>query len=309
MRKILVTAISGNIGNGILKILKPQNCLLYGCDVNEFAAGMDLVQEYWQSKYAVQEGYLEELLEKCRHYGITHLIPVNEREIEVIGKERKKFEDIQVKVLIQSQEILNQCLDKYKTMQLLADHGLDVPDTYLIKDEIPYEEKCYICKPRKSNGSKGISVYQSKRDIVEQAGADFIYQEYINSDEEYTIGVFKNNNTVNVISFLRKLKDGYSYQVELSENESIVKIAHRVADLLELKGFINIQLRHLNGRYFIFEINPRISGTVRFRHLLGFQDVLWWLDLVDQKETEPYQSIYHKAIGIRELNEKYLILE
>ncbi len=117
---------------------------------------------------------------------------------------------------------------------------MDVPDTYLIKDEIPYEEKCYICKPRKSNGSKGISDYQSKRDIVEQAGADFIYQEYINSDEEYTIGVFKNNNTVNVISFLRKLKDGYSYQVELSENESIVKIAHRVADLLELKGFINI---------------------------------------------------------------------
>lgn len=42
MRKILVTAVSGDIANGILKILQEQDAELYGCDVNSIAAGMDL---------------------------------------------------------------------------------------------------------------------------------------------------------------------------------------------------------------------------------------------------------------------------
>ncbi len=38
MRRILVTAISGDIGNGILKILKENGETGFGCDVNAYAA-------------------------------------------------------------------------------------------------------------------------------------------------------------------------------------------------------------------------------------------------------------------------------
>ena len=43
--------------------------------------------------------------------------------------------------------------------------------------------------------------------------------------------------------------------------------------------------------------------------MLGFNDVLWWLDLLDGKHTEPYTCPYRTAVGIRELNEKMLIKE
>lgn len=313
MRKILVTAISGDIGNGILKILKSEDNILYGCDVNEIAVGMDLVEEFWQCRYAVEEGYVDELLEKCIRYGITHLIPVNEREIEVIGSQRHRFEQADIKVVIQSQRILEICLDKYATAEFLADNGFDVPATYTSVSRRLDTDKRYICKPRKSNGSKDIFVFSGSEAhnsvITDRISDSCILQEYIESDDEYTVGLFRQEPTVNIIIFRRKLKDGYSSQVELTENDTIYNMAVKIAKLLELEGYINIQLRRKDDRYYIFEINPRISGTVRFRHMLGYTDVLWWLDLLDQNEIKPYLQKYKKALGVRELNEKFLFLE
>ncbi len=307
MRRILVTAVSGNIGYGILKILQSEDHVLFGCDVNEIAAGMDLAEEFWQCKYAVDDGYIEELLMRCKEHGITHLIPVNEREIERIGQERKKFEEIHVKVVIQTQKVLDICLDKYATARFLSEHGFDVPATYT--DNTFKEAGKYILKPRKSNGSKNLVLLASKEEIPDQIEKDYILQEYIESEEEYTIGVFRHSQTINVIAFLRQLKDGYSSQVELTEEKELIRIAERAAQAFDLEGYINIQLRKKDGKYYIFEINPRISGTVRFRHMLGYTDVWWWLDLLDGMEVASYQNRYKRAVGVRELNEKFLILE
>lgn len=178
--------------------------------------------------------------------------------------------------------MLDICLDKSVTAKFLSEHGLDAPHTYADKREIPENgerdmgdtqseiQKRYILKPIKSNGSKNIRLFESVWEIPKEIGSDCILQEYIESAEEYTVGVFRQKETVSVISFLRQLRD---------------------------------------GRYYIFEINPRISGTVRFRHMLGFTDVLWWLDLLDGITVDPWKSAYKRAVGIRELNEKFLILE
>ena len=54
LRRILVTAISGDIANGILKILfEDKSNELYGCDVNEFAIGMIYVKQFWKCRYAI----------------------------------------------------------------------------------------------------------------------------------------------------------------------------------------------------------------------------------------------------------------
>lgn len=326
MRKILVTAVSGDIANGILKILQEQDAELYGCDVNSIAAGMDRVKKFWQSRYAVEEGYTEELLGKCLEYGITHLIPVNEREIEVVSDNRKLFEEHGIKIVIQDERILDICLDKYKTAQLLTDNGFDVPGTYVNPCLIEVDGSSYICKPRKSNGSKGIQIYSAgeiadikKRYYADETafnnindniqGEDCVYQRYIDSDEEYTIGVFRDIAVINTIAFRRELKNGYSNIVKLSNAGEYAELAIRIAKLLNLKGYINIQLRKKDDRLYIFEINPRISGTVRFRHMLGFTDVLWWLDMLDNIAVPEFRCEYNEAVGIRELNEKYVILK
>ncbi len=308
MRKILVTAISGDIGNGVLKILKDTGDELYGCDVNRIAVGMDLVKVFWQSSYAVSENYIGELAEKCSEYGITHLIPVNEREIEVIDRNRKPFEERGIRLVMQSNRVLGTCLDKYLTAEELRKNGLPAPETFIRHADLPDPEAVYIVKPRRSNGSKHIMKGKGS-ELSDEFDGDYVYQAYIDSDDEYTVGVFRDGDVLNTIAFRRQLKNGYSNLVELVHDEELDRIAAECARLFDLTGYINIQLRKKDGRYFIFEINPRISGTVRFRSMLGFNDVLWWLDLLDGKHTEPYTCPYRTAVGIRELNEKMLIKE
>ena len=139
---------------------------------------------------------------------------------------------------------------------------------------------------------------------------EFILQEYLPDEgQEYTVGVFSDGENVNTIIFRRKLKDGYSAFVEYVEDDTISNMAIQIAHNIKLKGYINIQLRKKGGLNYIFEINPRISGTVVFRDMLGFRDVIWWLDLIDGKRVPKYENKWKRAIGIRELNEKYVIQE
>ena len=42
-------------------------------------------------------------------------------------------------------------------------------------------------------------------------------------------------------------------------------------------GSINIQLRMTKNGPILFEINPRLSGTLVFRDKMGFNDLRWWV--------------------------------
>lgn len=309
MRKILVTAISGNIGYGILKILRERNeGVLYGCDVNAIAAGMDLVEVFWKCRYAVDDGYIDEMLEQCRKYGITHVIPANEREIERISKERERFLSNGIRLLILRAELLDIFLDKYHTAEYLKRNGFLVPATYIDPGKVSFGNgKYYICKPRRSNGSRDLKMVMSREQLSRIDLTNQVLQEYIESEEEYTIGVFRSGEVTNTIIFLRKLKNGFSTQVQLTFDEAMDCMARRLAEETGLQGYLNIQLRKKDGEFFVFEINPRISGTVRFRDMLDFSDVLWWLDLVDGIPAVPFHCAYTEALGVRELNEKYLV--
>jgi carbamoyl-phosphate synthase large subunit len=86
-------------------------------------------------------------------------------------------------------------------------------------------------------------------------------------------------------------------------------MAECIAKNLNIVGCFNIQLRKNEGKYYIFEINPRISGTVFFRHGLSFQDVRWWLAHSSNELLFPYIRKYAKAVGIREFNEKIISSE
>lgn len=311
MRKILVTAISGNVANGILKEIQNEEDELYGCDVNDFPVGADIVKKYWKSDYAITPKYIGELLKKCEQYGITHIIPANEEEIIEINRNRIQFDEKGIKLLINSEFIINTFMNKYETYKYLLGIGISVPKTFLFPD-FKEDGKKYIVKFNHSCGSKLIKVITKKSEIEEMDIDPYkiVIQEYMeNADEEYTVGVFSNGEKTVSIAFKRKLKNGYTDFVELIHDRDIERIAECVSYSIKLKGSINLQMRKDKGLYKIFEINPRLSGTVYFRYLLGFEDAKWWLNLIDDDIDFEYEEQYKKAIGVRELNEKFLVKE
>jgi carbamoyl-phosphate synthase large subunit len=52
-------------------------------------------------------------------------------------------------------------------------------------------------------------------------------------------------------------------------------LLRRIADVVELVGAINVQLRVDAEGPKVFEINPRFSSTVGFRDRLGYRDFVW----------------------------------
>ena len=51
-----------------------------------------------------------------------------------------------------------------------------------------------------------------------------------------------------------------------------------LANKINLNGSINIQFKIIKNKIKIFDINPRLSSTVRIRDMLGFQDCVWWIN-------------------------------
>ena len=59
---------------------------------------------------------------------------------------------------------------------------------------------------------------------------------------------------------------------------------------MNLKGSINIQLRIHKEVPMVFEINPRFSSTILFRHLLGFKDLEWSINELFDQDISNYSK-------------------
>lgn len=312
MKTILVTAVSGDVGNSILKCLDNREIRLLGADIGDYPAGIDKVEKLFKVPYATENSYLPKLARICQENLVTHLIPANEEEILKIAGNRSIFHKINVSLLCLELPQLNLCMDKYLLPKRLMEMGLTTPQTFLPHEFCP-DGKDYIVKLRHSSGSRLVKIIKTREELAiikKQYGDNIVVQEYIPSPQsEYTIGVFSTQTQVRSIAFRRELKSGHSQLVELDTSPIFQSLAEATAKKLNIQGCFNIQLRKYQNSYYIFEINPRISGTAYFRHQLGFEDVLWWVKYVSNENIPPYAARYKKAIGIREYKEKFISME
>lgn len=310
--RYLVTAMGGDIGGSVVRCLRKEfpKENLFGCDITPYVAEREEVGRFFlMPPYVEEERYLRTLLQECRQYEITHILPMTEGEIKLFDKYREVFASEGLKIMINRSDILQIAFSKFNTAMAVAKMGLNSPKTWMIEDAI--EELSYpvIIKPDNGCGSRGIQIIHDEQEykIASFQKTDMIVQEYIGTaEEEYTVGLFSNGKDMKSIAFKRSIGyGGMSKRVERIEDRKIDQIVHTVADTFELEGAINIQMRKQDGEYYIFEINPRISSTVGFRYLLGFKDVKWWLDLLDgKKERINYIPEKKPVIGIRTLSEK-----
>ena len=124
-----------------------------------------------------------------------------------------------------------------------------------------------------------VSTQDSTSALRKVFGSDFIWQEHIGSpDDEYTCGVFRTGDgSTRTIVFKRKLSAGITSYAEVVRNEAVERLCVDIAEAIKLSGAINVQLRLRDNQPVVFEINPRFSSTVMFRHVLGYSDLLWAL--------------------------------
>jgi carbamoyl-phosphate synthase large subunit len=279
--KVLVTGCGGDIGQSIGKILKTRSDLfsvVIGADLHLDHAGKFIFDQCLVISKCDSQDYQKMVFEIIQDHSIDIVIPISEPELRKITLKNYQDNYFGKPVIIANQLAREIGFDKKATAEFLFSNHLPFPKTYLISE---YDKGIFpvLIKSRTGSGSKSIHLVNNGEEIsrFKYIYPDFIVQEYLNgADGEFTCGLFRSNKgEIRDIIFNRKLMGGFS-GFGIRQNHPIIsEFLNQLATVLCLRGSINIQLRVVNNQPIVFEINPRFSSTVLFRHLMGFEDLIW----------------------------------
>ena len=166
-------------------------------------------------------------------------------------------------------------------------------------------------------------------DYIKSQGVIPMAQEYVGTpEEEYTVGVLtdmRNGEMIGSIALRRQIMSGLSNRMRVPKRNSkeILVISsgisqgefgdfsdvrgecERIALALGSRGPMNLQCRKHEGKVYVFEINPRLSGTTFMRAMVGRNEP----DILIRQcvEGENFEiAEYKKGMVLRGLIERYI---
>lgn len=279
---ILITGIAGDIGNGIGRILGESTYAenIIGCDIHDQHSGQFVFNACEVIPRADDEGYLKALVSVVKKHKVNVVIPTSEAELRFLFKRGISAELNGIPLIMANKEALRIGFDKLETANFLRNHNLPFPWTETVADHDPRKLPCII-KSRFGAGSQDVRIVGDIHTVapLRLLFADYIWQELVGtSEDEYTCGVYRSSlGDIRTIVFRRRLSAGTTSYGVVEVNPLIDQVCIDIANALKLVGSINVQLRLTSRGAIVFEINPRFSSTVVFRHKLGFEDVIWSL--------------------------------
>lgn len=310
MRRILITGIGGDVACSIIRCLKDSNDPdeIYGMDIKKYTPYMDVIKKAFVAPRYDDESYVPFVEKLFDEYGITHFLPTTEYEISLWNERRDYFEKRGIKLLINNRKIIEICTSKYKTAEFLKEAGIDTPETYYAESYKGGLSYPFIIKSDSGCGSKKLKTIHDEKEWEECEKSGMICQELVgDADNEYTVGVFSDGSVINSITLKRQLGyGGLSVFVEVCDIPGIGELAAKAAKAFDLKGCFNIQLRKQGEKYYVFEINPRLSSTTGFRHKFGFTDAVWWVDSSDGIPVPGYINNAEGMIGVKVMDDVVL---
>jgi carbamoyl-phosphate synthase large subunit len=281
--RFLVTGVSGDVGSAIGRILaeKYPAAERFGTDISGACKWRD--RRIFPVAYALprgaDKGYLACLRKVIELTKATAVIPTSEEELRALSAHSAKISDLPI--LMNEPEIILRCLDKLETARWLDEIGVPVPITKKLLDA-ESSDLPVIVKPRFSRGSKGIEIVRSVerlRLVQKERDNSAVAQSLLDvEDSEFTCALFRAKSDDRTLTMRRTLVGGMTSRIMVEQHEAIDRVLKTILANLPDRALINVQLRMTEKGPYVFEINPRVSGTVMMRHRVGFSDLVWWIE-------------------------------
>ena len=309
---VLVTGVGGGgVGEQILKCLRIANleCRIIGCDMNRASRGLKEVDKAYIVPSASASNYLDCIMTICKMNNVAIIFPGSEPELKVFSENRSIFEDTGICMPLNSPELISTCMDKNKTMEFLKHHGFAVQKYWEMsstEDLDKIDIFPVVIKPSIGGGGSINTFIAQNQNELQMFGKyllelydAFLAQEYVGDvDHEYTIGVMsdRNGHYINSIAVKKSILSGLSNktkipnrtgrkelgdilaissgisQGEIGRFPEVTEPCKQIAVSLGSTAPINIQGRIQKGKFYVFEINPRISGTSPLRAMVGYNE-------------------------------------
>ena len=240
--------------------------------------------------------YIDITLDICKEQKIDALISLNDLELPILAENKKRFEEIGVRVIVSDPEVIDIAFDKYKTAQWVESIGLNAPKTYvtlasakeaLAKGEIAFP---LFMKPRWGSGSIGLEtiedmeeleeVYQQlfkkiKKTILATAsvGDEYIMIQEKLTGKEFGLDVMNDLEGNNVgVSVKQKLamRAGETDKAITVDIPEVYEMGRKIGENLKHIGNLDVDImQRANGDYCVLELNPRFGGGYPFSYEAG----------------------------------------
>ncbi|WP_096018328.1 ATP-grasp domain-containing protein [Campylobacter lanienae] len=310
MYNILVTGVGAIIGYGIINSLKKSkfNVNIIGIDIYADAYGQHLCDKFVQAILASDEKYPEFIKNLIDTYNIDLVLFGTEQEIIRLMEAKEEMGEYYSKLVINKEEIVKLSQDKWLTNEFLNKNNLLTIPTKINGDfkEIVNEFGLpFLLKPRRSYASKGIEKIYNEEDFNyyrKKSGDQFMVQKIIgDNDHEYTSAIFGfgDGNFVSPITLKRKLSgEGATAKAEVIEIDEINELIKKYCEILKPFGPTNFQFRKDKDRFYLLEINPRISSSTSLREYFGYNEAEMCIDFFVNK-IKPKTNIIKKGYAVR----------
>jgi carbamoyl-phosphate synthase large subunit len=309
---VCVTGVGGGgIGEQLVKALRlaKTSYRIVVTDTTPHSAGLSRGDAHEIVPLASAPEYLERIMDTCSRHGARALLPGSEAELKVLSPRRDEVAARGIFLPLNTEKMIATCMNKMKFAQVLADMDINAPwfvRVRSIADVGNLPGYPAVFKPSVgSGGSANTFIVQDPGEARWTARhlcsmyPEFIAQEYVGTpDSEYTVGVLSDldGEWINSIAVRRyttaamscrlkvpnrtgrsELGDTLLISSGISQGEigrfpEVTEPCAALAKALGSCGPCNIQLRYVGGRIFVFEINPRFSGTTSLRAMAGFNE-------------------------------------
>ena len=305
------------------------NIIATNSDMNTTA--MSVADKAFESPIIYDEKYIPFLLEICKSEKIDMLISLFDIDLMILAKNKSRFEEMGVKVIVSNENIINICNDKFEMLKYLKKINMPVPKTYIDLEEAlkgaDFDKNSYILKPRWGMGSLSIFEAENKKELEVlyekakrsiqksylrfESGADIdraiLIQEKIKGDE-YGLDIFNDFKGKNLtVTVKRKLamRSGETDIAKVIENKELEDIGKKIAESLKHIGNLDMDILFDGQKAYIIDMNARFGGGYPFTHSAGVNELEALIRLCKNEKVNDLSvkkyGLFAKEIAMLEL--------
>lgn len=311
---ILITSASRKVGlvNTFKKALQENGGgQIIAGDINPQSPSFYFADDYIILPKSNKNSFIDEIINICKKYEISLIIPTRDEELSLFSKNIDKFTDNGIKIMVSPEESINICQNKDSFIEFCKSHGFDTPKTYKNVDDYSKLEYPVFIKPKIGKG--GLDTF--KVDSFEELNAvlkifdDVIIQEFIDWNE-YTVDLFADfeGNVISAVPRERiNILGGESLITKTFKNKKIIKEAIRLAESLNLIGHNTIQCFFNGEKVKFIEINSRFGGAAILSFKAGANSPENLVKLLNGETLEPIiYDFKDNYLALRFINEIFI---
>jgi len=255
------------------------------------AIGFYMVDKHYVVPMGDDPEYMSVIYDIVKQEKVNIIIPCSDEEAFTLSYHKKSLEKEGVVILCPEHEVIATAIDKGCMLNFVKEHNLPVPSFFLATsigeaaqavEKLGYPSKPVVVKPRRGHGGRGFRVLQENVDILstryshemkfswfaevvkQQEPLEIVLMEYL-PGEDYSVDVLADNGRLLFVVPRKRIKAilGPSQLGVVTWNQEIVDIVQLIVKAFGFNSNVNVQLRYsTDHRPLVYEINPRISGTI-----------------------------------------------